>query len=211
MWISGGSAISNCQKQCRVEGVREMDVPEKEIHLIAIDPGKVTGWAHWIIPRRSMYEPGYPSEVIDHYTGEIHGRESDQVAKICRFIREVQGLSFRVGPAVVCEGFDFGSPLSDPEVYSPVRIGAMLKFCFEQKNMKLTGDARLIFQSRTMAKKTASDKRLRAWGLWVPSSRDHERDAERHAVTALRRARARREFRDRLWNSDILKVWDGDQ
>lgn len=185
-------------------------MPPKLLNIIGIDPGKVTGWALWKIPRASMYTGGDP-EVVERYTGEIRGRESDQVFKLCRFFRTVQGLDYKLGPAVVCESFDFGSPLSDPEVYSPVRIAAMLKFAFEQKSLKQCGDARLVMQSRTIAKSTATDERLKAWGLWTPSSADHERDAERHIVTALRRARQKREFRDRLWDKNIAIINEGDR
>ena len=185
-------------------------MPPKLLNIIGIDPGKVTGWALWKIPRASMYAGG-ESEIVERYSGEIRGRESDQVFKLCRFFRTVQGLDYKLGPAVVCESFDFGSPLSDPEVYSPVRIAAMLKFCFEQPSLKQIGDARLVMQTRTMAKKTATDERLKAWGLWQPSSADHIRDAERHIVTALRRARQKREFRDRLWDRSIAIINEGDR
>lgn len=140
-----------------------------------------------------------PSEIVERYSGELRGKETDQVIKLCRFFRTVQGLDYKIGPAVVCEDFDFGSPLADSEVYSPVRIAFGLKLCYEQAQLKQFGDARLVMQSRTIAKRVATDERLRAWGLWKPGS-DHERDAERHIITALRRAKAKREFRDRLWD-----------
>lgn len=181
-------------------------MPPKLLNIIGIDPGKTTGWALWKIPRDSMYGNGQ-SEIVERYSGEIRGSESDQVFKLCRFFRTVQGLDYKLGPAVVCESFDFGSPLSDPEVYSPVRIAAMLQFCFEQTSLKQVGDARLVMQSRTIAKRVASDQRLKAAGLWKPGS-DHERDAERHILTALKRARAKREFRDKLWDRSAAIVWE---
>jgi hypothetical protein len=186
-------------------------VPPKLLNIIGVDPGKVTGWALWKIPRESMYSPGGQSGIIERYSGEIRGRESDQVIKLCRFFRTVQSLDYKVGPAVICESFDFGSPLSDPEVYSPVRIASMLKLMFEQPQLKQVGDARLVMQGRTIAKKTATDERLKAWGLWKPASADHERDAERHIITALRRAKQKREFRDRLWDRNECIIRDGDR
>jgi len=184
-------------------------MPPKLLNIIGIDPGKTTGWALWKIPRVSMYAGG-ESEIVERYSGEIRGGESDQVMKLCRFFRMVQNLDYKLGPAVVCESFDFGSPLSDPEVYSPVRIAAMLRFCFEQGGVKMVGDSRLVMQSRTMAKRVANDQRLKAAGLWKPGS-DHERDAERHIMTALKRARAKREFRDRLWDRSIAIINEGDR
>lgn len=190
-------------------GIRDILMPPKLLNIIGVDPGKTTGWALWKIPRDSMFAGGDP-EIVERYSGEIRGGESDQVFKLCRFFRTVQGLDYKIGPAVVCESFDFGSPLSDPEVYSPVRIAAMLKFCFEQPTLKQVGDARLVMQSRTIAKRVANDQRLKAAGLWKPGS-DHERDAERHIVTALKRARAKREFRDRLWDRRWAIINDGDR
>lgn len=186
-------------------------MPPKLLNIIGIDPGKVTGWALWKIPRASMYSPDAPSEIVERYSGEIRGRESDQVTKLCRWIRTVQGLDYKIGPAVICESFDFGGPQRDPEVYSPVRIAAMLKFAYEQEHLSLFGDARLVLQGRVIAKTTATDERLKEWRLWVPSSTDHARDAERHIVTALRRAKQKRAFRDRLWDSKHCIILDGER
>lgn len=173
------------------------------LNLLAVDPGGVTGWAHFIIPRASMFGDA-ESEITDWNTGEVYGDEDSQAMALAGLIREIQGMDYKLGPAVVCEDFDFGSPLSDPEVYSPVRIAAKLKLLHHMHKMD---DARFVMQSRTMAKKTATDERLKAWGFWVPSSHEHERDATRHAITALRRARQRRAFREKLWDADWAAIW----
>lgn len=173
------------------------------LNLFAIDPGGVTGWAHFIIPRASMFRDE-PSEVTSWGTGEVYGDEDDQAIALARLIREIQGMDYKLGPAVICEDFDFGSPLSDPEVYSPVRIAAKLKLLH---HMHMTGDARFLMQSRTMAKKTATDERLKAWGYWVPSSHEHERDATRHAITALRRAKQKKVIREKLWDAHWAGIW----
>ena len=172
-------------------------MPPREIHVIGVDPGATTGWARLTIPRKSMFGDEDP-EIVSWHTGELRGPESQQAWEMCRIIREVQSLAFKIGPAVVVEDFDFGSPLRDPAVYSPVRIGAMLTLLHERT--ALMNDARLIFQSRTLAKETMTDERLRALGLYEERVGDHRRDAMRHALTALRRARQKPAFRDRMWD-----------
>jgi squalene cyclase len=60
-------------------------------------------------------------------------------------------------------------------------------------------DGRVILQNRAIAKSTATDDRLKAWGLYDTNSGPHARDATRHAITALRRARDKPKFRDEMW------------
>jgi hypothetical protein len=187
-------------------------VPPHELHVIGVDPGKVTAWARFTVPRENFFTEEYQGganqrdPVLDWETGELAGRESDQVWEICRLVRTVQGLAYKVGPAVVVEGFDFGNPNRDPEVYSPVRMGAMLTFCAERT--ALMDAARVSFMPRTLPKSTYDDDRLRALGFYIPGP-DHRRDSVRVALTALRRARygERRclEYRTQLWgNGGVL-------
>lgn len=165
------------------------------LHVLAIDPGGTTGWAHFIIPRKSMFG-NEPSEVLDWGTGEIYGSEDEQAIKIARMAREIQSLSYRIGPAVVIEDFDFGAPFRDKAVYSPVRIAAKIKLLH---HMGLMDDSRVVMQSRSIAKEHMTDERLRMSGFWVPGP-DHQRDAVRHALTVLRRAKQKHSIRDKLWD-----------
>lgn len=92
--------------------------------------------------------------------------------------------------------------VTDPEFLSPVRLGAKLMFLqalpLMTKLPNLLGDSTVTFQGRTLAKQTATDDRLKVWGMYIVGS-DHIRDSTRHAVTALRRAREKEAFRDQLW------------
>jgi hypothetical protein len=144
-----------------------------------------------------------PSEITDWSTGEVYGDEDSQAVELARSIRGIQGMDWKLGPAVVCEDWDYGSPLKDPAVYSPVRIAAKLKLLH---HMGMMDDARFVLQSRTIAKSTATDERLRSWGFWVTGS-DHERDAVRHAITALRRARQKKSVREKLWDPAWASIW----
>ena len=171
-------------------------MPSTYLNLLAIDPGGTSGWAHFIIPRVCMFGD-QPSEITSWSTGEVRGDEDRQALELASLARQIQGLDYKNGTAIICEDFDFGSPLSNKELYSPVRIAAKLQLLHHMHKMD---DATFSLQSRTMAKSHATDARLRAWGFWVPNSEDHERDAVRHALTILKRARQKRVVRNRLWS-----------
>jgi hypothetical protein len=47
-----------------------------------------------------------------------------------------------------------------------------------------------------------TDERLKRRGFWMRGE-EHARDAARHAITALRRAKQSPAFRDQLWNKAL--------
>ena len=112
-------------------------------------------------------------------------------------MREIQGLDYKVGPALICEAWtiEHVNRTSDQEMLAPVRIGAMLRMLERQGQL---GDATLTFQDRTLAMQTWTDERLKRKGMWIPGS-DHIRDAARHTLTGLRRANESLEFAMSLW------------
>jgi hypothetical protein len=175
----------------------EATVPPKEIHVIGIDPGVTTGWARITVPRLSLFGD-LPSQIIKWETGQLRGRISDQVYEMCSIARMTQSLAYKIGPVLVVEDFDFGRPLKDPEVYTPVYFAQQLRFCYERT--ALLNDARIVMQSRATAKSTMTDDRLQAIGVWnTRGQTDHERDALRHALTALRRAKNSFKVRIGMW------------
>lgn len=167
--------------------------------MLGIDPGVTTGWAQITVPRMSIWGDE-PSKIISWRTGQLRGRISDQVWATCELVRTIQSLAFKIGPAVVVEDFDFGRPLKDPEVYTPVYFAQQLRFCRERT--ALMNDARLVMQGRDIAKSSFTDERLQVAGVYARRGQsDHERDALRHALTALRRAKRSFEFRCEMWDA----------
>jgi hypothetical protein len=166
------------------------------LHVIGIDPGKTTGWCRLTVPFKSIYGNAQ-SEILEWDFGELHKDENAMVDELCLLARTTQSLAYLTGPGLVCEDWSIDPRFksTDPESLSPVRIAAALGYAVY---LGKAGDSKLVLQDRSLAKSTATDDRLRAWGLYEPGS-DHIRDATRHAVTALRRAKAKPEFRDRLW------------
>jgi hypothetical protein len=171
----------------------------KYLHVLAIDPGGVTGWCCLTVLRRSIFADDTPSGIAEWDYGEFTGPEPVQATAIARLAREIQSLDYKTGPAVIIEDWDqkpeFRS--TDPETLSPVRLGAMLSLLGFQGKL---GDATVHFQSRTVAfgSKATTDDKLRKYGLYVEGS-DHIRAATKHAVTALRRARENWDFAIELW------------
>lgn len=191
------------------------------LHVLGIDPGKTTGWCRITIPYKSIYGDD-PSQILEWDTGEFHKSENEQVDAICSLARTTQSLAYLTGPALVvsCQSYDITSTppalvvedwdqdpsfkSTDTEALSPVRLGAALSYAV---HLGKAGDSHIVFQGRSLAKSTATDERLKAWGMYTVGS-DHERDATRHAITALRRAKANPAFRDDLWARQNPPLWE---
>lgn len=176
-------------------------MPSPDLHVIGVDPGKVTGYAIFTVPRELFYPDEWQpfkkrDSVLDWKTGEIRGPVNAQAWELCRIVRTAQSLSYKVGPAVVIEGFDFGGPQRDPEVYMPFAFASVMQFCEEQT--ALMDDGKVTIMPRTLPKETYTDARLREIGFYVAGP-DHRRDSVRIALMALRRARAKVSYRDQLW------------
>lgn len=168
----------------------------RHLHIMGIDPGGTTGWALLTVPRDSVFGDG-PSAILEWDYGEFSGAEPVQAMALARLVREVQSLDYKTGPALIMEGWDIDPSFrsTDPETLSPVRLGAMMTLLGHQNQL---GDSTLHFQSRGIAFSTATDHRLKQWGLWIAGP-DHMRAAVRHAITALRLAKENMEFAKKLW------------
>jgi hypothetical protein len=158
----------------------------KELYILGIDPGGTTGWAWLMVPRLSIFgdEPG---QILEWDYGELTGSEPKQATHLAAMAREIQGLAYKTGPALICEAWDQDPAfkVTDPEVLSPVRLGAQLELLKFQGKL---GDSTLHYQSRSQKEcKATSDDRMKKCGLYVAGS-SHIQDAVKHAVVALRRA-----------------------
>lgn len=167
------------------------------LHVLGVDPGGTTGWCLMTVLRSAIFADADPS-IVEWDYGELTGPEPRQSIELARMCREIQGLDYKTGVAVMSEQWD-GDPSfssTDQEVFSPIRINAQLELLHWENKM---GDATLHFQSRTIkAGKGVSDDRLRKLGIYVEGSR-HIRDATKHALHSLRRARESRSFALDLW------------
>lgn len=179
----------------------------QNLHVIGIDPGGTTGWCRLTVPRDTIFGEE-PSKIVEWDHGEFTGPEPAQALDIAALARTTQSLDYACGPALVIEAWDIDPNFksTDLETLSPVRLGAMMVLLRELTDRHYRrgaganwlSDATVTFQSRTIAKETATNDRLKRWGLYVQGS-DHVQDATRHAIVALRRAAADPDFAKVLW------------
>lgn len=166
-----------------------------DLHIIGVDPGGTTGICRITIPRLSIFGDANP-EIKEWDFFALNGPEPKQATEIARYARETQSLAYLVGPAIVSEAWDQDPEFksTDQEALSPCRINAMLQLLEYQGKI---GDSTLTFQPRAMAMQTATDERLKKWGMYVKHK--DIRAAVRHAITMLRRARQNPELAVKLW------------
>ena len=188
-------------------------IPDDEINydaatIIAIDPGGTTGWSLMSVHPECLTDP--EARVLENLHVHQHGQvdcgshrgnldtslhsgistdgEFGGVYDLAKFIR-----SWPVS-AVVIEDFQLRQQRMDRELLSPVRITAALGY-----SMWLTGRDYHV-QSPGDAKRVCSDERLKEWKLYDPvGGLVHARDADRHALLFLRKAKAKKAFREQAW------------
>ena len=202
----------NIQNRRRSRMVPEEQDPEMidewegTVLVLALDPGGTTGWSLFEVqpealsPRREHRGIGVLNNVIRWRHGQIDcgtakgdlGRSLHagvSVAGENAGIGEILGLA-RSWPlaAVVVEDF-----ILDPnrfntgrDLLSPVRITSGVSY-----DLWLQGRAYFV-QSAALAKASARDAQLKEWGFYDSvGGLGHARDADRHALTFLRRASER--------------------
>lgn len=185
-------------------------IPDDEISydtatVIAIDPGGTTGWSMVGVHPECLTTSD--AKVLDNIHIHQHGQvdcgshrgnlgtslhsgistdgEFSGVYDLAKFIR-----SWPVA-AVVIEDFILRQNRMDRDLLSPVRVTSALGY-----SLWLTGRD-YHTQSPADAKRVCTDERLKEWQLYDPvGSLVHARDADRHAILFLRKAKAKRAFRE---------------
>lgn len=147
------------------------------MYVVGVDPGVSTGvaWLHVI-----------ESEVVNHgsYTIAMPRSPVLQAAAVRAWWNKWAKARARTKTDPVylgIEEFVLRNVVStSPDVLSPVIVGTVVE---------LTLHPHVVAVQRLSAatcKGSVPDDRLKRWGYWVPGA-DHERDAYRVALTALRR------------------------
>lgn len=175
-------------REARLREKEEAMERANELALIALDPGGTTGWCLMSIGMQAMVDPEFRilNSIAMYTFGEVRGNEHEQLSEIENLIDAWPGA------AVVREDFILRTQSKDPRVLSPVRLGFGIDHLMYQRG-------RTAFtQQPAMAKTTATDERLKSWGLYRPGS-DHARDATRHAITFARRAKDNKKLLLQAW------------
>lgn len=131
--------------------------------VLALDPGKTTGWARW-------------SNADIYAAGEV---DFDGVTKLLRDFAYNYGSPTNGTPrgVIVCESFiiNQNTPKNTQAPWSLELIGVARMFSREHMHHELT------LQTPAAAKRFSTDNRLRAVNFWTPA-KGHANDAARHLL-----------------------------
>jgi hypothetical protein len=154
---------------------------------IAFDPGGVTGWSMFSVYKMAMTSPDYKilDNVVLWSAGEFVGGMVDQV-------REMMDLVNCWPEAkIIMEQFILRKMTMDPNMLDPVRVMSAFEFALATGRRRGEPVRVIILQQPSLAMSTVTDERLSAIGYSDSlSGKPHARDAVRHNLTWLRRAKA---------------------
>lgn len=186
------------------------------VRVVAFDPGGTTGWSIMELNIERMFDREVRAHecVTRWYHGEIDcgamsgdiensaiaqgydlGRpetgEQAGVWLMDRLIHENRGVP---GTAVVLEDFILRTQTKGRDALSPVRLNATIEHLIWREKVL----AMPVYQQPSEAKTTVTDERLKLWGFWDSGSR-HARDADRHALTFIRKTREKQRLIFERW------------
>ncbi len=163
------------------EELAELDVEDLYV-CTSFDPGGKTGWSVFGVHIDAINDP--ECRIIDNIEfwsmGEYFGSEKAQSYKMFELIEQWPTAK------IVMEDFVLRKFSSARELLSPVRVTAL----FEGR-MYQAGDERpIIKQQPSLAMSAITDARLKKMGLYNATiGHEHGRDAVRHNLTWLKRAK----------------------
>jgi hypothetical protein len=179
-------------------------------NVIWYDPGSTTGWALFSIHPDALEDP--EAKILDnihHWScGEWIGAENEQAMTALALAEAWEDA------AVGSEDFVLRTANAAREVLSPVRIVEKIdyglwagfagntpdQFGDDGEVSRLKMGRRLYKQMASYAKGAVTDDRLRSWGLYRHTvGLEHGRDAVRHGLTFLRRAKKDATLRREAW------------
>lgn len=190
----------------RARDKRTKKIPDAPVHkatVIALDPGGTTGWSVMSVHAEALYDPEVP--LLDNILFWQHGQidcgsktgnrgvsgmgdiedgvsTSGEAAGVNEIISLIRAWP---GAIVVIEDFVVRQFNASRDFLAPVRITAAVNQYMYNQNRAV------FFQQPSLAKSSATDERLRIWGLYERSGGlQHARDADRHAVTFLKRIKS---------------------
>ena len=156
---------------------------------MGVDPGKTTGWATGLFHRAAIFENEraddlIPGGIVELKMGQVAGNENGQVDKLIEKVNEFEP------DVLVIEDFELRKLLKSRDLLSPVRVGHKLDYAIYNRNRRqypaVHSEIKIEWQMPALAMTTATDDRLKLWGLYNPG-KEHARDGSRHVVTFARR------------------------
>lgn len=163
------------------EELADLDVDDLYV-CTPFDPGGKTGWAVFGVHADAINDP--ECRIIDNIEfwsmGEFFGPEQSQAREMFELVEQWPTAK------IIMEDFVLRKFSSARELLSPVRITARFEGRMDQ-----AGDPRpIIKQQPSLAMTTITDDRLKKMGLYNATvGKEHGRDAVRHGLTWLKRAK----------------------
>lgn len=155
--------------------------------VLAFDPGGRTGWG--VIQVHSEALASQEFSILDNVAywaaDEYWGDEDAQVDEMMELAK--------VWPdaRIVMEDFILRQFSRDRALLSPVRITAAFRHALRAEAP--TRASRIVFQMEALALPSITDERMAGTDMWRSTrGKPHARDALRHGLTWLRRAKALR-------------------
>ena len=160
------------------------------LYVIGVSPGGISGVSIIGAHELTIYK-GKPGKISYFETFSVSGGHGAQALEIVDASREFHPR------VLVCETFRSRQPITSQDRLAPVMVASRIEFCTE------TGYTICPFywQAADVAFNTVSDEDLELCGL-QPDKPDQERDATRHALAFIRRAKADTDLRDSAWGSE---------
>lgn len=157
--------------------------------VVALDPGGVTGWSVFVVHPQALSDPRLKllANILEWQHGQIFcgGDKYSVEAENAGVDKMIEIASEWPGAAHVIETFTIRKLNQSMEYCSPIRLTAA--YDMKVRDLGVTTTYR---QEPSDAKSTCSNTRLKEWGLYVrQGGLDHARDADRHAILALRHAK----------------------
>lgn len=187
--------------------------------VVAFDPGETTGWSVMKIHPEALVSDDV--KILSSFEHWSHGQVdcgSREGVPMVRDIFDGQGrleyndLAVNIGAemegidqmleivdvwpgaCVLIEDFIIRRPDQSRSFLSPVRITAGFDYGLYQRGYQS------FRQQPSEAKNTATDDRLKSWGLYERAGGlNHARDADRHAITWLRKCSTKKRLREACW------------
>jgi hypothetical protein len=188
--------------------IKDSEITYGETTVIAIDPGGTTGWSLISVHPESLIQSNadFLDNIFNHMHGQVdcgsrrgnlHSSLHDGISTDGEFSGIYDLAEFiKCWPvaAVVIEDFTLRQLRMDRELLSPVRVTSGVGYA-----MWLAGRDYHV-QSAGDAKTICTDDRLKEWRMYDSyGGLKHARDADRHAILFLRKAKSSSSFRALAW------------
>lgn len=188
--------------------IKESEISYGEATVIAIDPGGTSGWSLISVHPQSLTEPNadFLENIFTHqhgqvdcgsHRGNLHTSLHDGISTDGEFSGIYDLTEFIAAwpvAAVVVEDFTLRQFRMDRDLLSPVRITSAVGYAM------WLGGRDYHVQSPADAKCICTDDRLKEWRMYDSyGGLRHARDADRHAILFLRKAKASNSLRAQAW------------